>query len=547
MNSQAELWLYPLILVAAISLIIYIRMGLSWTWGFCLQSMLMLLAGTAGLLTGGHTFWATIGWAVFLVFVIIPRTVLNKLERSLNQLDTSSACEAAAKLRWFFWGPPGRYWPDLAAAMKCYIEADAEKAEAILKRWRESALPKQTRDGLTGYQLTGLILTRNWAGIISELERLKQDPNAKFTPAIATAACRAYLELNRVKEAACCLQAANLPGLKMSPAGREISFVTFFSLSGAEAELESVFEKLSSSKDFLPEYARLYWLARCRAAQGKAEQAKQLLAQALQATPSSRKSWQNRISYQLERLVAAPALVSAPDYSTEISQARQVLEHSRLVANIVSPQQSCPAVNVLAALILAIYLVSHCFEVFATAQTVELSHRCLQWGALYKPAVEHGEYWRLTTFLFLHAHVSHLVLNLVGLWWFGRMAENLFGTGRFLAIWFISGMLSGMAEVMWSQNLIAIGASGSVMGVFGAVAGAIFRCKDLLPANLRKSELNWMVRLALLQIILDQVIPHVAVFAHLGGLVAGLLLGLSLPVRKGYLQARARLKLAGQS
>lgn len=178
MNSQAELWLYPLILVAAISLIIYIRMGLPWTWGFCLQSMLMLLAGMAGLLTGGHTFWATIGWTVFLIFVIIPRTILNKLERSLNQLDAAGACEAAAKLRWFFWGPPGRYWPDLAAAMKSYIDADAEKAEAILKSWKESALPRQTRDGLTGYRLTGLILIRDWAGIISELERLKQDPNA---------------------------------------------------------------------------------------------------------------------------------------------------------------------------------------------------------------------------------------------------------------------------------------------------------------------------------------------------------------------------------
>ncbi len=104
-----------------------------------------------------------------------------------------------------------------------------------------------------------------------------------------------------------------------------------------------------------------------------------------------------------------------------------------------------------------------------------------------------------------------------------------------------------MSEVMWSQSLIAIGASGSVMGVFGATAGAVFRCKDFLPANLRKSELNWMVRLALLQIILDQVIPHVAVFAHLGGLVAGLMLGLLLPVRKGYLQERAKLKLAGQN
>jgi rhomboid protease GluP len=542
MNSQAELWLYPLILVAAFSLIVYIRMGVSWTWGFCLQSLLMLSAGIGGLVTGQHVFCSSLGWALFLLFVLVPRTILSKLERSLNQLDPQNACAAAAKLRWFFWGPPGRYWPDLAEAMKDFLEGDTANAEALIEKWQKTTLPRQTRDGLSGYQMTGRILVRDWPGIIAELQRLKLDPAAKATTSIATAACRAYLELNRVPEACLCLKAANLPGSKMSEAGREISFVTFFSLSGAEAELESIFEKLTGSKDDLPQYARLYWLARCRAAQGKIAQCKELLAKALQLTPSSLKAWQKRITYQLERLTDAPDLIPHTDHSAEIEQAKAVLAQARLVANVISPKRSGLAVIVIAALIAAVYLVSHSFEFIQTPQAVELSSWCLRWGGLYKPAVEHGEYWRLVTFQFLHAHISHLALNLVGLWWFGRMVENLFGTRNFLVIWLLSGIMSGISEVLWSQSLMSIGASGSVMGVFGAATGAIFRCKDLLPANIRRNELSWMFKLALLQVILDQIVPHVAVFAHLGGLVSGLILGLLLPVRKDYLLARAQLK-----
>src|SRR5262249_45766319 len=151
---------------------------------------------------------------------------------------------------------------------------------------------------------------------------------------------------------------------------------------------------------------------------------------------------------------------------------------------------------------------------------------CFQWGVLDAQQVGSGEYWRLLSYLFLHSHVSHLALNLVGLWWFGRLAENLFGTGRFLTIYFTSGILSGLPHLLFSPEMLAFGASGAVMGVFGAATAGIFRCKQILPESIRKTEVRWMLGLAAAQAVLDQVVPHVAVFAHLGGLVAGLALGL---------------------
>jgi rhomboid protease GluP len=78
----------------------------------------------------------------------------------------------------------------------------------------------------------------------------------------------------------------------------------------------------------------------------------------------------------------------------------------------------------------------------------------------------------------------------------------------------------------------AVGASGAIMGIFGAVAAGIWRLKDRLPRGVRRQELSWMLGLALSQVVLDHFLPHVASMAHLGGLVFGFLIGMLLQPQK---------------
>lgn len=70
------------------------------------------------------------------------------------------------------------------------------------------------------------------------------------------------------------------------------------------------------------------------------------------------------------------------------------------------------------------------------------------------------------------------------------------------------------------------------MGMFGAVAAGIFRMKDYLPDKIWRVELYYLAALAVVSVISDQVIPQVAIFAHLGGMVAGLVYGLIVRVPK---------------
>jgi len=555
MNSQLTLWLYPLALVAALALVSYLRMGIRWTWGFCLQALSMLFVAVLGLVPGptfvleipGGPLWQInlssvcvfVGWGMFVLTVMVPRALLARLERQLVLLNPESALREARRLRWFFWGPPGRYWLDMASAMSLFIKGEAPAAEAVIEKWQSRPLPRQTREGLHSYLMTGRVILREWPSIIQEYEHLKEGRVGCIPYGASVAASRAYAEVGKIGEACKVLEGANLPACRVNDGALDLVFLPIFSLAGAQPECESLLKRLARGRRPLPACSQLYWTGRCLLARGQWAEARAAFQEALAKVPAGSSAWPDRIRFQLELLdqlsSQETAPTGAPDWSSELKRAEAVLRQSRLVADIVSPKGRCWAVRALVLLILLAYGVSHSFSIIRTPEFVRLSHDCFVRGVLDAPLVRSGEYWRLVSYLFLHAHISHLALNLIGLWWFGRMVENLYGTSRFLAIYFLSGILSGVAQVYFSPEMPAVGASGAVMGVFGAATAGVFRCKELLPDSIRKTEVCWMLGLALAQVLLDQMIPNVAVFAHIGGLVAGLLIGLVLPLSVGKL------------
>src|SRR5918911_2252932 len=69
-------------------------------------------------------------------------------------------------------------------------------------------------------------------------------------------------------------------------------------------------------------------------------------------------------------------------------------------------------------------------------------------GALFGPFVAQGDWWRLITAAFLHYGPFHLLMNMLALWWFGSALEQRIGSGRFLAIYVVSG-LAGSAGALF--------------------------------------------------------------------------------------------------
>lgn len=140
--------------------------------------------------------------------------------------------------------------------------------------------------------------------------------------------------------------------------------------------------------------------------------------------------------------------------------------------------------------------------------------------------------------IFLHGGWEHIIGNMLFLWTFGDNVEDAMGSGRYLAFYLICGLAAAAAHVTAepASPVPTVGASGAISGVMGAYL-------ILYPnAPVRMFFIIFLVRVRawlvlvywfLLQVLegVSQIGPMrpdissgVAVWAHVGGFVAGVLL-----------------------
>lgn len=98
----------------------------------------------------------------------------------------------------------------------------------------------------------------------------------------------------------------------------------------------------------------------------------------------------------------------------------------------------------------------------------------MQWGANRRFETTNGEFWRLITSMFVHGGVVHLLLNIFGLYLGGSFLEMIYGAKRYALVYISSGLVAGMASILWNTNVASVGASGAIFGVFGAILSFVF-------------------------------------------------------------------------
>jgi membrane associated rhomboid family serine protease len=147
---------------------------------------------------------------------------------------------------------------------------------------------------------------------------------------------------------------------------------------------------------------------------------------------------------------------------------------------------------------------------------VQSSERAYVDLVLYGPLVGEGEWWRLLTSGFLHERIFHLALNLLALYWLGRMIEPALGHARFVAIYLVSLLTGSLGVLLLSPESPTLGASGAVYGLLGAaIVMARNRNIDLVQSGL--------LPILGLNLAITLFIPGISIGGHLGGLVGGLL------------------------
>jgi rhomboid protease GluP len=150
-------------------------------------------------------------------------------------------------------------------------------------------------------------------------------------------------------------------------------------------------------------------------------------------------------------------------------------------------------------------------------------------GAKVTPLIAAGEYWRLFTSMFLHIGLMHLAFNGYALFVLGTELERLYGSGRFLAIYLLSGLFGSLFSYTFSESLSA-GASGAVFGLVGALAAFFTLQRKLLGDYGRKRLINIGIIVAL-NLFWGLSQPGIDNWAHMGGLISGAGLGWALAPR----------------
>ena len=149
---------------------------------------------------------------------------------------------------------------------------------------------------------------------------------------------------------------------------------------------------------------------------------------------------------------------------------------------------------------------------------------------------EEGDFWRLLSAMFLHGDgtpqggILHLALNVIALVQIASLYELMFGSRRFLFIYFTSGIIASLTSALVRQGP-SVGASGALFGILGAFVLSVWRSPRYRHERFARSIVNQLLFWIIANIVIGFQIPQIDNSAHLGGLAAGVLLGAILPHR----------------
>jgi membrane associated rhomboid family serine protease len=134
-----------------------------------------------------------------------------------------------------------------------------------------------------------------------------------------------------------------------------------------------------------------------------------------------------------------------------------------------------------------------------------------------------GEWWRIFTPVLLHAGIMHLLFNMWALWVLGPQIERGVGTWPFVGVYLASAGVGGaFAYIFGSPADIAVGASGAIFGLFGVWLNWAVRRRNTPYGRMLLRQIGFLL---LLNAALPILIPNIAWEAHLGGLIAGFVIG----------------------
>ena len=160
----------------------------------------------------------------------------------------------------------------------------------------------------------------------------------------------------------------------------------------------------------------------------------------------------------------------------------------------------------------------------------------LKWGANALPYTMDSEPWRLASSAFLHIGLMHLLFNGFAMYFFGQIAEPMFGSAKFLALFLLAAIGGNLLNnhITWQGILdgtgqpgISAGASGGIMGIGAALLiAALFK----ISVNGMVLNLKSLIIIMGINLVYGFAVPGIDNAGHIGGAVTGLVIALAFAI-----------------
>ncbi|WP_455677267.1 rhomboid family intramembrane serine protease [Pseudoscardovia suis] len=156
----------------------------------------------------------------------------------------------------------------------------------------------------------------------------------------------------------------------------------------------------------------------------------------------------------------------------------------------------------------------------------------LRFGAMTVRDLQRGQWWRLFTSMFVHFGFVHLICNMMSLYYLGEVLEqsmesSIISGSQFVFIVYIcAGLLGNLLTWAVQQgqrqyNVVSAGASGAICGLLGVYVAML-----MVPVLRDYMNVQGIIANVVLCLAPGMTNKSINMWAHLGGLIAGFLLGM---------------------
>jgi len=145
-----------------------------------------------------------------------------------------------------------------------------------------------------------------------------------------------------------------------------------------------------------------------------------------------------------------------------------------------------------------------------------------QWGQ-FNLLVFNGWIWQLVTSMFVHATIIHLAGNMLFLLVFGLRGEEMFSLPEYIGIYLLGGLAGNLLSLIMGPYFVSVGASGAIFALFGA-------CVIYDRRRIGQSITGALIFAFFLLMFSSG--PNVNYLSHIGGIVAGLIIGYVIASRR---------------